>query len=31
MSTLPHAAEAIKQLEQGRTVKTGEWIYKSTG
>ncbi|MQZ39294.1 type 1 glutamine amidotransferase domain-containing protein [Acinetobacter nosocomialis] len=29
MSTLPHAAEAVKQLEQIRTVKTGEWIYKN--
>ncbi|MDB0328903.1 type 1 glutamine amidotransferase domain-containing protein, partial [Acinetobacter baumannii] len=24
MSTLPHAAEAVKQLEQGKKVKTGE-------
>ncbi len=29
MSTLPHAAEAVKQLEQGKKVKTGEWIYKN--
>lgn len=29
MSTLPNASEVVGQLEQGKPVKTGEWIYKN--
>ncbi|OTK26490.1 type 1 glutamine amidotransferase domain-containing protein [Acinetobacter sp. BS1] len=29
MSTLPNASEVVGQLEQGKPVKTGSWIYKN--
>ncbi len=29
MSTLPNASEVVGQLEQGKPVKNGEWIYKN--